>query len=192
MNEELLYTMALTRLPGLGLIGAHRLMEAAGSATRIFREAKNLKDIVPDVSQKVIDAIEMKYIFELQMKVRDYECDLQGIVNNANYQHYIEHTRHEFLSSLGVSFARLHEEGIDPVVARLNMAFKTPLKSGDEFISKLYLKKEGIKYVFYQDIFRLPDMKPVIKATVETVCVINGRLGDSETFNTIFLPYFSE
>ncbi|WP_300794637.1 thioesterase family protein [uncultured Bacteroides sp.] len=134
----------------------------------------------------------MKYIFELQMKVRDYECDLQGIVNNANYQHYIEHTRHEFLSSLGVSFARLHEEGIDPVVARLNMAFKTPLKSGDEFISKLYLKKEGIKYVFYQDIFRLPDMKPVIKATVETVCVINGRLGDSETFNTIFSPYFSE
>lgn len=134
----------------------------------------------------------MKYIFELQMKVRDYECDLQGIVNNANYQHYIEHTRHEFLSSLGVSFARLHEEGIDPVVARLNMAFKTPLKSGDEFISKLYLKKEGIKYVFYQDIFRQPDMKPVIKATVETVCVINGRLGDSETFNTIFLPYFSE
>ncbi len=134
----------------------------------------------------------MKYIFELQMKVRDYECDLQGIVNNANYQHYIEHTRHEFLSSLGVSFARLHDEGIDPVVARLNMAFKTPLKSGDEFISKLYIKKEGIKYVFYQDIFRLPDMKPVIKSTVETVCVINGRLGDSEVFNTIFSPYFSE
>ena len=30
-----------------------------------------------------------KYIFSLEMKVRDYECDLQGIVNNANYQHYI-------------------------------------------------------------------------------------------------------
>lgn len=132
----------------------------------------------------------MKYIFELNMKVRDYECDLQGIVNNANYQHYIEHTRHEFLSSLGVSFARLHDDGIDPVVARLNMALKTPLRSGDEFVSKLYIKKEGIKYVFYQDIFRLPDMKPVIKATVETVCIINGRLGDSEIFNNIFSPYF--
>ena len=126
------------------------------------------------------------YIFELEMKVRDYECDLQGIVNNANYQHYIEHTRHEYLLSLGVSFAKLHEEGVDLVVARLNMAFKTPLRSGDEFISKLYVKKEGIKYVFYQDIFRLPDMKPVIKATVDTVCVINGRLGDSELFNEIF------
>ena len=51
----------------------------------------------------------MNYIYELAMKVRDYECDLQGIVNNANYQHYLEHTRHEFLSSVGVSFAALHE-----------------------------------------------------------------------------------
>ena len=57
-----------------------------------------------------------KYIYELEMKVRDYECDLQGIVNNANYQHYLEHTRHEFLLSTGVSFAGLHEQGVDPVV----------------------------------------------------------------------------
>ena len=133
-----------------------------------------------------------KYIYELKMKVRDYECDLQGIVNNANYQHYIEHTRHEFLTSTGISFAKLHAEGIDPVVARLNMAFKTPLKSGDEFISKLYLKKEGIKYVFYQDIFRLSDNKPVIKATVETVSLINGRLGTCPLFDEVFAPYVTE
>ena len=133
-----------------------------------------------------------KYIYELEMKVRDYECDLQGIVNNANYQHYLEHTRHEFLLSTGVSFAGLHEQGVDPVVARINMAFKTPLKSGDEFISKLYMKKEGIKYIFYQDIFRLPDLKPVIKATVDTVCLINGRLGESQLLNETFAPYFTE
>ncbi len=123
------------------------------------------------------------------MKVRDYECDLQGIVNNANYQHYIEHTRHEFLESAGLSFAKLHDEGVDPVVARISMAFKTPLRSGDEFISKLYLKKEGIKYVFYQDIFRLSDMKPVMKATVETVCVVNGKLSSTSIFDDVFAPY---
>lgn len=133
-----------------------------------------------------------KYIYELKMKVRDYECDLQGIVNNANYQHYIEHTRHEFLLSAGISFAQLYEQGIDAVVARLSIAFKTPLRSGDEFVSKLYLKKEGIKYIFYQDIFRLPDLKPVIKATVDTVCLINGRLGESQLLNETFAPYFTE
>lgn len=131
----------------------------------------------------------MAYIYELTMKVRDYECDLQGIVNNANYQHYLEHTRHEFLASAGVSFAALHQQGVDPVVARISMAFKTPLKSGDEFISKLSMKKEGIKYVFYQDIFRKSDHKTVVKATVETVCVVNGRLSNSELFDRIFAPY---
>lgn len=133
----------------------------------------------------------MNYIYELPMKVRDYECDLQGIVNNANYQHYLEHTRHEFLLSAGVNFAGLHEQGVDPVVARINMAFKTPLRSGDEFVSKLYMKKEGIKYVFYQDIFRVSDGKVCLKGVVETVCVVNGRLSDSELFDRLFAPYLN-
>lgn len=133
----------------------------------------------------------MKYIFDLTLKVRDYECDLQGIVNNANYQHYIEHTRHEFLRSENISFAELHNKGIDPVVARLSMAFKTPLKSGDEFLSRLNLKKEGIKYVFEQDIFRLPDMKPVLRSTVDTVCLVNGRLASCPELDEAFGKYFA-
>ena len=88
-----------------------------------------------------------KYIYELTLKVRDYECDLQGIVNNVNYQLYLEHTRHEFLSSVGVSFAKLHEEGVDPVVARINMAFKTPLKSAmNSFPNCIWRKKASNMY----------------------------------------------
>ncbi len=130
-----------------------------------------------------------KYIFELEMKVRDYECDLQGIVNNANYQHYIEHTRHEFLCAAGLSFARLHEEGIDPVVARISMAFKAPLRSGDVFISRLALQKEGIKYIFLQDIYRKADGRLSLRASVETVCLIGGRLADCPLFDETFRPY---
>ena len=133
-----------------------------------------------------------KYISELTLKVRDYECDLQGIVNNANYQHYLEHTRHEFLASMGGDFAALHRQGVDPVVARINMAFKTPLKSGDEFVSRLYLRKEGIKYVFYQDIFRKSDEKVVVKATVETVCVVKGRLSDCALFEELFREFLKD
>lgn len=118
----------------------------------------------------------MSYVYELKMKVRDYECDLQGIVNNANYQHYTEHTRHEFLLSKGISFSELHKKGIDAVVARLTMQFKTPLTSGDEFASRLRVKKEGVKYVFHQDIFRLPDEKLVMRSQVEIVCLVNGIL----------------
>ncbi|MBQ7664172.1 MAG: acyl-CoA thioesterase [Bacteroidaceae bacterium] len=132
----------------------------------------------------------MEYVFSLNMKVRDYECDLQGIVNNANYQHYTEHTRHEFLRSEGISFAELHDRGIDAVVARLQMSFKTPLRSGDEFVSRLAVRKEGIKIVFVQDIFRLPDEKVVLRSTVETVCLVNGRLQDSEELNNIFSKYW--
>ncbi|MCD8293493.1 MAG: acyl-CoA thioesterase [Prevotellaceae bacterium] len=134
----------------------------------------------------------MKYIYELEMKVRDYECDLQGIVNNANYQHYLEHTRHEFLLSTGSGFAKLHAAGVDPVVARISMAFKTPLKSGDVFVSRLGLKKAGIKYVFYQDLFRKSDEKVVVKSVVETVCVVNGRLGDCALFDELFKDYLVE
>ncbi len=127
-------------------------------------------------------------IHELKMKVRDYECDLQGIVNNANYQHYTEHARHEFLLSQGISFARLHEQGIDAVVARLNMAFKVPLRSGDEFLCRLRLKKDGIKYVFHQDLFRLPDMKLSCRATVDTVCVVNGKMATIPELDNLAEP----
>ena len=125
------------------------------------------------------------YIFSLEMEVRDYECDLQGIVNNANYQHYTAHTRHEFLRSHGVRFAELHARGIDAVVARMQLQFKTPLRSTDRFVSRLALRKEGIKYVFQQDIFRLPDERPVLKSTVEAVCLVDGKLSDCEELNRL-------
>lgn len=119
------------------------------------------------------------FIYELEFKVRDYECDLQGIVNNSVYQNYLEHTRHEFLLDNEVSFDLLHQQGVDAVVARIEMAYKTPLKSGDTFISKLYVTKEGIKYVFHQTIFRKSDNKVCLKAKVDTVVVINGKLAAS-------------
>lgn len=127
----------------------------------------------------------MNYLFELRMKVRDYECDLQGIVNNAIYQHYTEHTRNEFLRSRLEGMEDLHERGIDTVVARLEMQFKAPLHPGDEFLCGLNVRKEGLKYIFDQDIVRLKDEKICVKATTTVVCLVNGRLGDYEALHAL-------
>ncbi len=116
------------------------------------------------------------YIYELEFKVRDYECDLQGIVNNSVYQNYLEHTRHEFLLEHNVSFSDLHEQGVDAVVARVEIAYKYPLRPGDEFVCKLYVIKDGVKYVFHQAIYRKSDNKLCVTAKVATVVSINGKL----------------
>ncbi len=121
-----------------------------------------------------------KYIFELRFKVRDYECDLQGIVNNSVYQNYLEHTRHEFLKTIGLNFAELFKDGIKAVVARVDISYKNSLQSGDEFVSRLNVERDGIKYVFTQNIYRLPDEKLCIKAKVTSVNVVNGRLAMPE------------
>jgi len=117
-----------------------------------------------------------QYSFSLEFSVRDYECDLQGVVNNANYQHYLEHARHEFLISRGVSFADLHQQGTDLIVSRVEIDYKYPLKSRDRFIIKLNLRREGnVRLVFEQDIFRLPDEKLIVRAKVTGVATMNGR-----------------
>jgi len=120
------------------------------------------------------------YDYELEFKVRDYECDLQGIVNNSVYQNYLEHARHEFLLSIGLDFADLFRRGIVAVVARVDLSYKTPLKSGDRFVVRLRVANEGVKYLFYQDIFRLPDEKLCLKGLVTSTSIINGRLTLSE------------
>lgn len=129
----------------------------------------------------------MKYIFETQMEVRDYECDIEGIVNNANYLHYMEHTRHLFLRSRGLSFAAMHEKGIDAVVARMNLQYKTPLRCDDLFNSRLWIEKTGLRYIFHQDIYRVSDERLCVKATVELVCLVNGKLANSEEYDRALL-----
>lgn len=126
-----------------------------------------------------------EYIFKLTDKVRDYECDLQGVVNNANYQHYMEHTRHEFLESLGENFGVMHDKGIDGFVSHVEIDFKTSLKSGDSYISCLNIYKKGVKLVFEQDIYRASDGTLATRGKVESVIVQDGKLTRGEYFDAM-------
>ena len=126
-----------------------------------------------------------KYCFQIELKVRDYECDLQGVVNNSNYQRYMEHTRHEYLESLGENFGALHDKGIDAFVARIDIKYKASLRSGDSCLSCLNIKKEGIKLIFEQDIYRVSDGALATTGRVETVVVENGKLTRGEYFDNM-------
>jgi acyl-CoA thioester hydrolase len=126
-----------------------------------------------------------KYRFQIELKVRDYECDLQGVVNNSNYQRYMEHTRHEFLESLGENFGRMHEKGVDAFVTRIDIKYKTSLRSGDRMLSCLNMKKEGPRLVFEQDIYRASDGVLASSGRVEAVVVENGKLTRGEYFDRL-------
>ncbi|MCT4614059.1 MAG: acyl-CoA thioesterase [Marinifilaceae bacterium] len=130
-----------------------------------------------------------KYIYELDFKVRDYECDLQGVVNNSVYQNYYEHARHEFLETTGNNFGELHEQGIDAMVARVEIDYKISLRSGDEFTIRLYMKRQGPKLVFFENLYRKSDNKLCSKAKVDSICVKDGKLTKGELFDDIFSEY---
>ncbi|MEA4904622.1 putative esterase [bioreactor metagenome] len=128
-----------------------------------------------------------KYIFSHQLKVRDYECDTQGHVNNANYQHYFEVTRHEFLEKAGLNFHQLHKQGIDAVVSRVEIRYKVPLIGMDEFICTISrLERVGLKYIFHQEIVRQSDKVICARAKIEVVNLVNGKLSPPEVFDKAF------
>lgn len=109
----------------------------------------------------------MDYRFTLPCKVRDYECDMQGIVNNSVYQNYLEHCRHEFLLSTGLSFAQLTRQGVHLVVTRVELDFVNSLKSEDEFWVGLNVSRLGrLRFQFQQDIYRSSDDQLMLKAQV--------------------------
>jgi len=107
------------------------------------------------------------YRFTLDFEVRDYECDLSGIVNNAIYQHYLEHARHKFLKSQGINFPEWASRGVHLVVIRIEMDFLHPLHSGDRFTVAVNTERVSrLRFGILQDIYLLPDETPVLRARV--------------------------
>lgn len=124
----------------------------------------------------------------MEMVVRDYELDSQQIVNNANYLHYMEHTRHTFCAEAGMSFGELHRRGIDPVVRKIEIEYKTSLRVGDHFISCLKVERKGPRFIFKQDII-FPNGEYAAQATVTVVSLKNGKLSKGDELGMIFSQY---
>ena len=120
--------------------------------------------------------------FSLSLKVRDYECDMQGIVNNAIYHHYLEHAPHEYLLSHGLSFAEMTREGIVIVLVRAELDYRKSLQAGDEFqVTVKAARPTPVRLVFEQSILHEQDAPTILEARI--ICTAVNAVGS---------PYFPE
>ena len=129
-----------------------------------------------------------EYTFHTLIKVRDYEVDVQGIVNNARYLHYLEHTRHEFCDMAGYSFRDMHRDGCDPVLKRAEIDYLSPLGLGDTMVSCLDIIRKGPRYIFRQDIYK-QDGTPVLRARITLAVLHDGHLSRGDELAEAFGPY---
>ena len=114
--------------------------------------------------------------FSVEMTVRDYECDLQGIVNNAVYQNYLEHARHLYLKTRNVDFVELTARGLHVMVIRAELDYLRSLRPGDAFRVSLYTERVSrLRMAFVQRIVLLADETPVMDARF-VVAAVNGEL----------------
>ena len=122
--------------------------------------------------------------------MRDYELDCEQIVNNANYFHYMEHTRHKFCSDAGLSFVEMHNQGLDAVVRKVEIEYISSLRGNETFLSCLRLERKGPRFIFHQDIMR-PGGDLVCQAIVNVVVLKNGKLSRGDELAKVFEKYMN-
>lgn len=132
-----------------------------------------------------------KYCFMMEMEVRDYELDCEQIVNNANYLHYMEHTRHKFSLDAGFSFIEMHKQGIDAVVRKIEIEYINPLRGTEPFISALNMERHGARFIFNQDIFR-PSGEMIASAVITIVILKDGKISRGDELAEFFAPYIKK
>lgn len=99
-------------------------------------------------------------LFQIEMEVRDYECDYHVIVNNAVYHNYFDHARHKFLIKQGINFNELINKKIFLVMFRSWVGYLTPLRYNDVFsVIVKYENVSRLKCTFMQEIMILKTKK---------------------------------
>lgn len=121
-------------------------------------------------------------VHSLIMEARDHECDIQGVVNNAHYQHYFEHARHRFLLENGIDFASLARQGINLMVSKIEIEYLHSIKAHDRFYITVEVSAlSKLRYQFLQHIFKAGSdtLLATAKTTVVTVDAMQKPLRHS-------------
>ena len=127
----------------------------------------------------------------LELPVRDCGCGGEGLEKSPISGLFLELTRHEFCRMAGMSFRDMHARGIDPVLSKITVEYKSPLRSGDVMVSKLDIARRGPLFVFHQDIYK-KDGTPVVFSKVSVATLENGRLSRGDVLADAFRKYIGE
>mgnify|MGYP003565010496 CR=1 FL=1 len=122
----------------------------------------------------------IKYEYKLDFEVRDYECDVQGVVNNAVYQNYLEVTRNKWLyDKMGLKYSQMTSNKQYLFVARIEIDYKYPLRMDDRFwVGGIVRRTSNVKLNAIQDIYKYDDNLQILKAKLAIVGVTDdGRFG---------------
>ena len=68
------------------------------------------------------------------LRVRSYELDSFGHVNNAVYLQYLEAARADYMTQVGLRFADFQQWGAVPVVTKATLEYKSFLVADDEVL----------------------------------------------------------
>lgn len=108
--------------------------------------------------------------YQMSLRVRFVECDMQGRVFNGHYLTWIDMAHSEALREVVGDYAELVSDGIDFVVAAAELQFRKPTTFDDELVVAVTFHPPGTTSLRSDYVIsRGPDV--IADATMTHVCV---------------------
>ena len=104
----------------------------------------------------------------MKRKVQYYETDMMGVVHHANYLHWMEEARIEFMDRMGFPYKRMEAEGVLSPVKSIQVNYLKPCTFGDEVDVTVGVKEFNGVVITMMYNMRVND-EPVFSGTSEHV-----------------------
>ena len=111
-------------------------------------------------------------------KVQYYETDMMGIAHHANYIHWLEEARIDFMDQMSYPYARMEAEGFLSPVRAVSCQYKKPCTFGDTLSIQVIAESyNGVVLTLRYDIRRQDTGEALCEARSEHVFTTReGRL----------------